>query len=483
MVPKGVAVADGVLLMMRLYSGLPSGPSRGDLQKICGFTLKGTIRRRQGSGAGGISEEPSGNGSTVYDSDGNLMTLDHTVMRGNSAADATRTPGLVNEGNFSYQRGPSHQRWFNRHFNGADTESPLEGAAFAQLWLKRYTSRGPRRYIRRIAETKLELYEEYYSEELCRREKTTPNTLDLKINLAPNPNSAPKRELILKLKLPPRMLMLFPKVTTPRNRLGAATLAELDEGGDDGQGEKEIPLAHKLGKRPSRLKIPARVKPPEIYALEESNEDTDDEESREKMGSAPTKTHAADISAGNLENLALPPPKDMSPVAAVTATETLTKMKRELTAREREVEDMRRMVAEAEEKAIAEEKIAAEKAAAEEAASKLAKETAQLNTDAAGKTLKNIGRSIKYGIAAYIAQRKAEAADKTLVGKLDEELMLHFQEGLSIIANEPQKRKHEDGESENMRPTKVPKKWQDVVEKGRGRREERKDEEGRIWED
>ncbi|KFY70796.1 hypothetical protein V498_10212, partial [Pseudogymnoascus sp. VKM F-4517 (FW-2822)] len=66
MVPKGVPISDGALLMMRLFSVLPfkfDGASLADLQKIHGFTKTGTIQRKD-SGADGTAKTPMENGST-----------------------------------------------------------------------------------------------------------------------------------------------------------------------------------------------------------------------------------------------------------------------------------------------------------------------------------------------------------------------------------------------------------------------------------
>lgn len=177
------------------------------------------------------------------------MTMDHVVMRGDLEGDATRLLGLINEGNFSYKRKSSPQRWFNRLFNGADTNLPEKGAAFAQVWLKNYTSQGPSGYIRHIGEAKLERYQKYYSDERDSREKPNPVPNP---KPAPNPNSAPtpKPTLIVRLPLP------------PIKKSGAATLAESGKDTDGEQGDEEVPLLHEPRKQLNFLEFSARVKRP-----------------------------------------------------------------------------------------------------------------------------------------------------------------------------------------------------------------------------
>lgn len=66
----------------------------------------------------------------MYDSEGNLFTIDNCVMRGSVKEDQTREASLYTEANFTKQTG-DWQRWWNRHLNGADTSDPREGQAFS----------------------------------------------------------------------------------------------------------------------------------------------------------------------------------------------------------------------------------------------------------------------------------------------------------------------------------------------------------------
>lgn len=126
MVPKGVAVNDGEIAMMHLYYELPLvfyGITEDQIQDIYGSNPFKT-----------------NNGHTVYDADGNLIMINRRVMRGNKLSNQIRYPGLINETNFITQPGSEKQLWFNRLFNGADTELPGMGAAFAHNWLTKYSS-------------------------------------------------------------------------------------------------------------------------------------------------------------------------------------------------------------------------------------------------------------------------------------------------------------------------------------------------------
>lgn len=171
-------------------------------------------------------------------------------------------------------------------------------------------------------------------------------------------------------------------------------------------------------------------------------------------------------------------PNNTMHILVETTTERVARLRREVAEKSKVLEDLQRMEAEAAEQAMAEEKAeaqkaaeereAAEKAAAEEAAIEeaaakeaaagLAKASAESNRQAADNSLKYTGETIKNAISAYLAQRKAEAADKTLVGKLDEELTPYFRDALSTTAIEPQKRKFKDEKSDDGRPSKAAKK-------------------------
>lgn len=87
MVPKGVLVADGVLVMMRLYYELlfnVSGITLADLQQIHGLDQKGRAQRLE-------TKTQRSHGSTVYDVNNNLMTIDGTAMRGNRSIRCHKT--------------------------------------------------------------------------------------------------------------------------------------------------------------------------------------------------------------------------------------------------------------------------------------------------------------------------------------------------------------------------------------------------------
>ncbi|KFZ18978.1 hypothetical protein V501_00880 [Pseudogymnoascus sp. VKM F-4519 (FW-2642)] len=338
-------------------------------------------------------------GNTVYDADGNLITMDGRVMRGN-------------------------ELWFNRIFNGADDPDPLKGASFAQDWLTKYVSYvkdndGLDTNVRRVDRAKRDLYERYYSAELDRRRlsvkirlrfgnkrKPTPD-----LNPTPNSNSTPKRKLV-KLKLPSEKLMLFPNATTGAKMTGTAA-----------------------SKKPPREKY------------SESGQ----------VELALTKTGLeAEKASKKLKNSAPASPKNIAPAPVETPTETVTKLRREIAG-------IQRMAAGAEGKAVAEENAVSEKAAvkkadAEKVAAKLAGANAESNRKTADRTLKCVSESIKHAISGYLAQRKAEAADKTLVGKLDEELAPYFQDALNVTASKTQKRKIRQEEIDDERPAKIAKK-------------------------
>ena len=256
MVPKGVAVADGVLVMIRLYCKLPyniSDIAQVDLQKIHGFTRKGRIQRQ-------LAKTPRDSGSIVYDVDGNLMTIDETVMRGSNVSDATRLPGRVNETNFLNQQGPDKNLWFNRLFNGVDTQFPGIGAAFAHHWLTTYGCDSPKDSegldpnVRSTGETKQERYKQYYSSALARREKGTKSTssakqkkppnltirLNLKTAQKPNPNP---------LKAP--AILMEPYEGNDREK----SESELSSSPSSPSSSEETPLAPKLAKPIDRKSV------------------------------------------------------------------------------------------------------------------------------------------------------------------------------------------------------------------------------------
>lgn len=472
MVPKGVAVNDGVIAMMHLYYKLPfeiHGITKDWLRNIHRFVKKTT-----------------NNGHTVYDADGNLMTIDGRVMRGNKLSDEVRLPGLVNETNFITQPGMNKQLWFNRLFNGADTELPGMGADFAQNWLTKYTSHIKDNWylemnIYRPDRAKQGLYEKYYLTELARREKPLASTLVPKLELAPKikirvklvklvkpvkletarkPGSKPlkrpadlvepnkendgdKSDRKMSLGYKPLNLKPFPKVPTVVKKLGTTTPEEFNKEDDSEKSEQMMPLSSK----PLFPKLPTVVK--------KSNKENDNEGSKEEVVSALTKTTAepaTEKSAETLQNPAPTSPSNITPAPVETATETAAKWRREIAAATKALEHMKRMAAEAEEKAAVE-KVAVERAAAKEAAAKLAKANAESN-----RALKCMGEDIKNTVSAYLAQRKAETADKILVGQVDDELAPYFREALDVAASEPQKRKSKEEEIGDQRPVKFAKK-------------------------
>lgn len=472
MAPKGVAVADGVLVMMRFYYELPtsvSGITLADLQKIHGFTQRGRIQRR-------VTKTPRDNGSTVYDADGNLMTIDETVMRGNKTSDALRFPGPFNETNFLEQHGSDKQVWFNRLFNGADTPLPLEGAAFAQHWLTNYGCDIPRRSeflgqnVRRVDEAKQERYKQYYSTALGRRGKRTESTSE------PKPKPAPSIKLRLNLNTAQN-----PK---PKPLEAPAVLIEPNEDKDreeSEESEEEIPIARKRRKLISRPEIFARVNNLVAASFRDPSRDQNNKEGgNEEVASALTKTAAEaaiEKSAETLENSALTSLNNTILAPAETSAEIAARLGREIAEKSKALEDLQRKEAEASKQAIAEakaeaekaaeeraaaekaaaEKADAEKAAAGEAAAKLVKASTESNRKSANKSLKYNSEIIKYAISAYFSQRKADAADKTLVRKLDKELASYFGGAFKVTASESQKRKFKEDESDDERPVKVAK--------------------------
>ncbi|KFY32562.1 hypothetical protein V493_00075 [Pseudogymnoascus sp. VKM F-4281 (FW-2241)] len=99
-----------------------------------GFTAKGNIQSRDGKS----SQKVAGNlGTTLYDAEGNILTLDSCVMRGDNPLDTSRPAGLITESNFLCQPG-NRALWFNRFYHGADTEDPKGAKAFSQHWLENF---------------------------------------------------------------------------------------------------------------------------------------------------------------------------------------------------------------------------------------------------------------------------------------------------------------------------------------------------------
>ncbi|KFY51907.1 hypothetical protein V496_08738 [Pseudogymnoascus sp. VKM F-4515 (FW-2607)] len=462
MVPKGVTVADGVLVMMRLYYELPfefSGITLVELQKIHGLTKGGRIQRL-------ATKTKRDNGSTVYDVDGNLMKIDETVMRGNKVSDVTRPPGHVNETNFLKPGGSDKKLWFNRLFNGADTPLAVEGAAFAQHWLTQYgydIRKQNKRLgmdVRRIDETKKKRYEQLYSEELARRGRRIQSG-------PPHANSASGLKLRLSQKSesePPKA----PTVLMESNE--ESNLEECEESEDD------MPITRKPRKLIPRSEVSAKVGNVLADSFEVPSGDKNNKESNEEVASILPGTAVeppTEKSPKTLENAAPTSPDNITLAPAETASERAARLRREVAEKSKALEDLQKLQAEAAEQAIAEEKAKSEKAAeeraaankaaaedavAKEAAAELARASAESNKKAANKTLKYSVEIIKFAISTYLSQRKAEAADRTLVGKLDEELVQYFGGALKVTAGESQKRKLQEEESENKRQAKVARK-------------------------
>ncbi|OBT63642.1 hypothetical protein VE03_07297 [Pseudogymnoascus sp. 23342-1-I1] len=468
MVPKGVAVADGVLVMMRLYYELPfevSGITLAELQKIHGLTQRGRIQRQ-------ATKTKRDNGSTVYDVDGNLMTIDETVMRGNKVSDATRFEGRVNEMNFLKHGGSDKKLWFNRLFNGADTPFPAMGAIFAQHWLTSYGydihqhNKRLRMNVHRVDETKQKQYKQYYSTELARRESRIKST--------PPPQSNPTPGLKLRLNLK------IPQKPTPKPLEASDVLIELfneNKGHEESEeSENEIPARRKPKKLIRRSEILATINNSVAASFGSPTGDKNDKESNEAVASIPTKTAAelaAEKPAETIETPAPASPNNTTLAPDETAAERAARLRREVAEKSKALEDLQRMQAEAAEQAIAEEKAKSEKAAeeraaadkvaaeevvAKEVAAELAKTSAKSNRKAADKSLKYSAEIIKYAIGLYLGQRKAEAADKALVGELDEELAPYFGAAFKVTANESQKRKFKEEESDDKRQAKIAKK-------------------------
>jgi hypothetical protein len=465
MVPKRVPVADGVLVMMRLYYQLPfniSGITLAELQEIEGFSQTGKIQPE-------VVEERRYNGSTVYDVDGKIMTIDEVVMRGNNASDARRRPGSTNETNFLKPGGLDKQLWFNRLFNGADTSSPGGGAAFAQQCLtdygyyihkdnQRLNLNGPR-----VDASKQERSKQYYAASLFRRNEPLETTSPIK------PKSATSLTLRLNMKPKPVEAQAVLVETNEDKDCGESELSDLSE-----SSEEEMAIALKQRKLIPRSAISARVNDTVAASFGDPRGDKNNEESNEKVVSALTNSFAeleAEKALKTLEPLPPAPTNSITSAPVETTAERAAKVKKELAVRAKEMEDMMRELKEIEEKEAAEkaaiekaaaekaaaEKAAVEKEAAEKAATKLAKKNADLNRRAAGKSLKHMGESVKHMLSAYHALRMADAADKTLVAKLDEELAPYFLDALNDTAREPQKRKFKEEEGDDKRPAKIAK--------------------------
>ncbi|KFX89023.1 hypothetical protein V490_07278 [Pseudogymnoascus sp. VKM F-3557] len=143
MVPHKCPLSDGAKLLLRiLYTCKESkdgGLSIRALREFQGFTQNGQLQKKASPGQarprGSKKEEDRGH--TLYDVDGNLMTMDRVIMRGSLKSDKTRTPGPITPETFELQQG-NVVLWWNRHFHGADTPDPILAKIYAGRWLERY---------------------------------------------------------------------------------------------------------------------------------------------------------------------------------------------------------------------------------------------------------------------------------------------------------------------------------------------------------
>lgn len=142
MVPTQCLLADWVVCALRILSKLPfkvpGAVAGSDLKERggWGFNGKGGIQGRDGK----ASSKTAGRcGMTLYDAQGNIMTLDSVEMRGQLPEDADRPAGLITESNFLSQQG-DRGLWFNVFYHGAHTSDAKEGKAFGQHWLDEFAT-------------------------------------------------------------------------------------------------------------------------------------------------------------------------------------------------------------------------------------------------------------------------------------------------------------------------------------------------------
>ncbi|KFY70887.1 hypothetical protein V499_08887 [Pseudogymnoascus sp. VKM F-103] len=108
MIPKDQPLSHGVMIVMRYWSLMPPDdelyfPPRS-LWDYKGFVRSGSIQKKASPGQG-IKSKPlrnslNKNGTTLYDSSGDLMTIDGMTLRGCLGPDQNRKPGSVTEKNF-----------------------------------------------------------------------------------------------------------------------------------------------------------------------------------------------------------------------------------------------------------------------------------------------------------------------------------------------------------------------------------------------
>jgi hypothetical protein len=288
MVPKGVPVADGVLVMMRLYYQLPpsiSGITLAELQEIDGFSQTGKIEPE-------VVDTRRYNGSTVYDVDGKIMTIDEVVMRGNSALDARRRPGFTNETNFLKPGGLEKQLWFNRLFNGADTPTPGLGAAFAQQRLTDYgyyiheDNQHPNLNGPRVDPSKQERSKLYYSILLSRCNGPLETTSPIE------PKSAPSLKLRLNLKTAQKAQDVLVENNEDKDCAESelSELSESSEESEESEFSEEMAIIVKRRKLIPRSEIATKLNNSVVASFGNPSGDKNNEESNEKAVSAPTNS-------------------------------------------------------------------------------------------------------------------------------------------------------------------------------------------------
>lgn len=134
MVPHGCQLSDAAVIMLKLQSNDdefdPKSLSefKGFNKNGCIITSKGTIKRRKQTRCG----------STLRDLDGDLMTVEGIVMRGDGRNDQFRDPGNITEDNFGKQDLRRLILWHNRYIHGVDTNDLHLAQEYSKRWLERH---------------------------------------------------------------------------------------------------------------------------------------------------------------------------------------------------------------------------------------------------------------------------------------------------------------------------------------------------------